>query len=66
MEKMREVDSLETDKNDKNKQMEKLFGGLQDPTDLCSKNKIEINNNLTAIKIEDNGDCKDDGYDIGF
>lgn len=66
MEKMREVDSLETNTKNENQEMEKLFGGLQDPTDLCSKNRIEINNNLGAIKIEDNGDCKDDGYDIGF
>ena len=66
IEKMREIDSRETDTKDKNKEIDKLFGGLQDPSDACGKGKVEINNNLTAIKHEDNGKCGDDGYDIGF
>lgn len=66
IEKMRELDSLETDVRDKNKEIEKMFGALQDPSDACGKAKVEILNNLTAIKQEDNGNCTDDGYDIGF
>jgi intein/homing endonuclease len=66
MEKMREMDCLETSTKDKNKEMEKMFGGLQDPTDTCGKNKVYIDNNLTSIKQEDLGKCGDDGYDIGF
>jgi DNA-directed RNA polymerase beta' subunit len=66
MEKMREIDSIETNIKDKNTEMEKLFGGLQDPTDTCGKSKVEINNNLSAIKQEDTGKCGNDGYDLGF
>jgi DNA-directed RNA polymerase II subunit RPB1 len=68
IEKMKELDGLESNTKDSNKEIEKLFGGLEDKNDLCSKNKIEINNNLTALKREEKelGDCKDDGYDIGF
>jgi len=65
IEKMREIDSRETDTKDKNKELEKAFG-LEDPSDTCGKAKVQINNNLTAIKREDNGNCVDDGYDIGF
>lgn len=66
MYKMRDVDNEITDTKDKNKEMEKLFGGLQDPNDMCSKNRVEINNNLTAIKHDDIGEYKDDDYDLGF
>jgi DNA-directed RNA polymerase II subunit RPB1 len=66
IEKMREIDSAETDTKDKNKEIDKMFGGLEDPSDTCGKGKVEINNNLTAIRQEDNGSCGDDGYDIGF
>jgi len=66
MNKMHTMEGLETDVKDKNKEMEKLFGGLQDPTDVCAKNKIEIENNLTAIKQEEIGKCEDDNYDMGF
>jgi DNA-directed RNA polymerase II subunit RPB1 len=68
IEKMKELDGLESNTKDSNKEIEKLFGGLEDKNDLCSKNKIEINNNLTALKREEKelGDCKDDEYDIGF
>jgi DNA-directed RNA polymerase II subunit RPB1 len=65
IEKMREVDSRETDIKDTTKELEKMFG-FQDPTDLCGKGKIQIDNNLTSIKTEDMGKCGDDGYDIGF
>jgi DNA-directed RNA polymerase II subunit RPB1 len=66
MEKLREMDCLETSAKDKNKEMEKMFGGLQDPTDTCGKNKVYIDNNLSSIHQEDQGKCGDDGYDIGF
>ena len=65
IEKMRDIDSRETDTKDKSKELEKAFG-LEDPSDTCGKAKVQINNNLTAIKREDNGNCADDGYDIGF
>ena len=64
--KMEDMDGLEVNKKDKNEEIEKIFGGLSDNTDICSKTKLEIRNNLTAIKPVDLGDCGDDDYDVGF
>ena len=64
--KMEDMDGLDVNKKDKNEEIEKIFGGLNDNTDICSKTKLEIRNNLTAIKPVDMGDCGDDDYDVGF
>jgi len=66
MEKMRNLEDQEVDTTDESKEIEKMFGKIDDKTDICSKNKIEINNNLSAIKQVDNEECNDDNYDIGF
>jgi hypothetical protein len=59
------LEDSEVDTRDKKKEIERLFGEMEDKTDLCSKNRVEIRNNLTAIKKETMGDCDDD-YDAGF
>jgi DNA-directed RNA polymerase II subunit RPB1 len=64
--KMEEMDGMDVNLKDKNEEIEKIFGGLTDTTDVCSKTKLEIRNNLNAIKQVDLGDCADDGYDVGF
>ena len=66
MEKMRDLEDQPVDTTDSNKEIEKMFGKMDDQTDVCSKNNIEINNNLAAIKPVDNDECTDDNYDIGF
>jgi len=66
MEKMRDLEDKPVDTTDSNKEIEKMFGKMDDNTDVCSKNNIEINNNLAAIKPVDNDECTDDNYDIGF
>ena len=65
MDKIRNMEDAEVDTRDKKKEIERLFGNLEDKTDLCAKNRVEIRNNLTAIKPETMGEC-DDGYDAGF
>ena len=65
IEKMRDIEGKATEVKDTTKELEKMFG-FQDPTDLCGKAKVYIDNNLIAIKQENNGDCGDDAYDIGF
>ena len=65
IEKMRDIESNVTEVTDNTKELEKMFG-FQDPTDMCGKAKVHIDNNLAAIKREDIGDCGDDAYDIGF
>jgi len=65
MDKIRNMEDTEVDTRDKKKEIERLFGNLEDKTDLCAKNRVEIRNNLAAIKPETMGEC-DDGYDAGF
>jgi DNA-directed RNA polymerase II subunit RPB1 len=65
MDKIRNMEDAEVDTRDKKKEIERLFGNIEDKTDLCAKNRVEIRNNLTAIKPETMGEC-DDGYDAGF
>jgi DNA-directed RNA polymerase II subunit RPB1 len=63
---MKNMDDVEVDMKNTNQEIDRMFGGLEDRTDTCSKNKIEIRNNFTAIKPSDMGGCEDDGYDVGF
>jgi DNA-directed RNA polymerase II subunit RPB1 len=65
MDKMSQVDDVAVDTTDTEKEIEKMFGMLDSHSDPCSAANIEIRNNLSAIKVEDAGQC-DDGYDIGF
>jgi len=63
---MKNMDDVEVDMKNTNQEIDRMFGGLEDRTDTCSKNKIEIRNNFTAIKPAEMGGCEDDGYDVGF
>jgi DNA-directed RNA polymerase beta' subunit len=65
MKEMENAEDLEVDMKDKNQEIEKLFGGLEDRTDVCAKNNVLIQNNLAAIKPVEIDGCEDD-YDIGF
>jgi DNA-directed RNA polymerase II subunit RPB1 len=44
--------------------IEKMMGGLEDPDDACSNNKLTIQNNVSTIKTADLG--KDNDYNPGF
>ena len=65
MKEMEEAEDNDVDMSDKNQEIEKLFGGLDDRTDVCAKNNVIIQNNLAAIKQTEVDGCDDD-YDIGF
>ena len=65
MEQMKNIPTVDLLKKDTNKEIEKMFGSLEDNSDICSKNNITIRNNLDAIK-KSNMDVCDDGYDAGF
>lgn len=60
-----DMDDNEVDTVDKQQQIESLFGGLEDVTDVCSKKTVTIKNNLAAITQSDIG-IVDDDYEIGF
>jgi len=66
MDAMKKVEASDVDTKDANKEIDRLFGNLEDKTDICAKSNIEITNNVSAIKKQDMGDCNNDGYDIGF
>ena len=44
--------------------IEKMMGGLEDPDDACSNNKLTIQNNVSTIKTADLGN--DNDYNPGF
>ena len=62
---MKNMDSKSVNAKNQTQEINDMFGGLEDNTDVCAKNNIEINNNLSTIKQKETDDCNDD-YDIGF
>jgi DNA-directed RNA polymerase II subunit RPB1 len=66
IEQMKNLEDSEVDIKNSNQEIDRMFGGLDDQSDICSKSKLEIRNNFTAIKQVDLGGCEDDGYDVGF
>ena len=65
MDKIKNMENEEVSMKNDQKEIEKMFGAIEDTTDVCSKKNIEIKNNLAAIKTKDIGVC-DDNYDMGF
>jgi DNA-directed RNA polymerase II subunit RPB1 len=65
MEQMKNIEPIDVIQKDSDKEIEKMFGSMEDSSEVCSKNSITIKNNLDAIKNSDMGIC-DDGYDAGF
>jgi len=67
---MKEFEKLDAEVSktvDVNKEIEDAFGSVVDnSTDICSKNKIEIKNNIANIHIPGDAGVCDDGYDAGF
>lgn len=66
MKEMENAEDMDVDMKDKNEEIERVFGGMEDRTDICAKNNVIIQNNLAAVKQTDVGGCEDDDYDIGF
>jgi DNA-directed RNA polymerase beta' subunit len=67
---MKEFEKLDAEVSktvDANKEIEDAFGSVVDnSTDVCSKNKIEIKNNIANIHVPGDAGVCDDGYDAGF
>ena len=51
---------------DDDKAIERIFGKLEDTTDVCSRNLIFIRNNVSAIHSTDSEAICQDNYDMGF
>ena len=66
MEKMSSIDDEETSTKESNKEINRMFGSLEDRNASCSKKNIEIVNNVASIKQDNINNCDDDDYDAGF
>ena len=65
LEEMRKLDNVISQEHiDDNDAIEQMFGGLENTDDMCSTNKLIIQNNVTSIKPSDLGD--DNDYNPGF
>ena len=65
LEEMKKLENVVAyEKQDDEGAIEKMMGGLEDPDDACSNNKLTIQNNVSTIKTEDLG--KDNDYNPGF
>jgi DNA-directed RNA polymerase II subunit RPB1 len=65
LEEMRKLENVVAyEKPDDELAIEKMMGGLEDPDDACSNNKLTIQNNVSTIKTADLGE--DNDYNPGF
>jgi DNA-directed RNA polymerase II subunit RPB1 len=65
LEEMRKLEGVVAyEKQDDEAAIEKMMGGLEDPDDACSNNKLTIQNNVSTIKTADLGN--DNDYNPGF
>ena len=66
LEKMRSLENEDYEKNEDEKEIEKVFGEAEDAENMYSKSNIEIINNISTIRNTDVTDCVDDGYEMEF
>jgi DNA-directed RNA polymerase II subunit RPB1 len=51
---------------DDNKEIERMFGKMEDSSEICSRNSIVIRNNISAIHQNMSESLCQDNYDMGF
>jgi len=65
LEEMRKLDeTIQAENFNEDDAIEQMFGGVENPDDQCSSNKLTIQNNVVSIKTQDLG--QDNTYDPGF
>ena len=65
---MKQLESVEdeiADTTDSVSQIEAMFGNMKVDSDICPRNKIEIDNHIGSIRPKPGGVCDDD-YNMGF
>lgn len=65
---MKQLETVEdevADTTDSVSQIESMFGNMKVDSDICPRNKIEIDNHIGAIRPKPGGVCEDD-YNMGF
>ena len=66
LEKMRSLENEDFEKNEDEKEIEKVFGEVEEAENMYSKSNIEIKNNISTIRNTDVTDCVDDDYEMEF
>jgi|UniRef100_A0A6C0IMA5 DNA-directed RNA polymerase II subunit RPB1 len=66
LEKMKSLESEDYEKTEEEKEIEKVFGDIQDTGSMYSKTNVEIKNNISTLRNDNVTDCVDDEYDMGF
>jgi DNA-directed RNA polymerase II subunit RPB1 len=65
LEEMQKLDEvMEYENPDEQAAIDEMFGGIENPDDKCSSNKLVIQTNITSIKTTDLG--QDNDYNPGF
>jgi DNA-directed RNA polymerase II subunit RPB1 len=65
MEKMQNLDTDDITRKSRNAEINSLFGNIEDSSEPCSRNNIEISNYISNVNVPDMGICDDD-YDMGI
>lgn len=60
---VKEMEEKTMDRIDAKDRIEELFGSIG-KEDACKLDRVQIDNNVQNIKVQDMGACMDDGYDI--
>ena len=63
---MRSLENEDFEKNEDEKEIEKVFGEVEEAENMYSKSNIEIKNNISTIRNTDVTDCVDDDYEMEF
>ena len=64
---LQEMNSIQDEvykRSSKDEQIELGFGNIENPDDTCSKNHLQINNNISSLNITQTGNDTD--YNPGF
>ena len=43
-----------------------MFGNIEDSSEPCARNNVEISNYISNVNVPDMGICDDDDYDMGI
>jgi DNA-directed RNA polymerase II subunit RPB1 len=66
MTEMEKLDNAMVDVRNAGDEIEKAFNSMEDNADMCSKNRIQIRNNVVNVVGRGNDTTCDDDYDAGF
>jgi len=66
MEKMQNLDTEDITRKSRNAEINSMFGNIEDSSEPCARNNVEISNYISNVNVPDMGICDDDDYDMGI